>query len=49
MYSMELARVETPHHVLTGGFHFNPKAIELALKVGSEGGGKGVKLIYLFL
>lgn len=35
MYSNELARVEAPHHVVTGGFHFNPKAIELALKVNS--------------
>lgn len=33
LYSNELARVEAPHHVVTGGFHFNPKAIELALKV----------------
>ena len=41
MYSTELARVETPHHVLTGGFHFNPKAIELALKVGVNRGFKG--------
>ena len=33
LYRTELTRVETPHHVVTGGFHFNPKAIELALKV----------------
>lgn len=31
-YTAELQRVPSPHHKVTGGFHLNPKGIELALR-----------------
>lgn len=33
MYTTQLQRAPNPHHKVTGGFHLNPKGIELALRV----------------